>query len=154
VIAEGVVVRAAELDELEKAAELRAQMAREMGNEWDVEHPGWRDGFVQFFREKQKRGDAQLFYAERDGEIVGLAAFSVLDEYRAAAFGRPRGWVNSVYVVPELRRCGIARTLMRAGLQWFRARGCVMARLRTSEEGRPLYEALGFVEGTEMELEL
>lgn len=149
-----VRIRPAELPELETAAELRAQMAREMDGDWDAEHPGWRDGFVRFFREKQARGDAQLFYAEREGEIVGMAAFSVLDEYRAAAFGKPRGWVNSVYVIPTLRRFGIGRELMRAGIDWFRTRGCVMARLRTSDEGRPLYEMLGFVEGREMELEL
>lgn len=151
---DGVVVRLAELAEIGVAAELRACMAREMGNDWDAEHPGWREGFVQFFRDKQSRGDAQLFYAERAGEIVGMAAFSVLDEYRAAAFGKPRGWVNSVYVIPSLRRRGIAKALMLAGLDWMRRRGCVMARLRTSDEGRQLYEVLGFVTGTEMELEL
>lgn len=149
-----VVVRRAELAEIDAAAELRAIMAREMDTDWDAEHPGWRDGFVQFFRDKQARGDAQLFYAQRGDEIVGMAAFSVLDEYRAAAFGKPRGWVNSVYVIPPLRRRGIARELMLAGLDWLRSRGCVMARLRTSDEGQPLYETLGFVAGREMELHL
>lgn len=151
---DGVVVRPARLEELGIAAEMRAVMAREMDGDWDAEHPGWRDKFVQFFRDKQARGDAQLFYAERGGEIVGMAAFSVLDEYRAAAFGEPRGWVNSVYVLPPLRRKGIAKELMVAGLDWFRRRGCVKARLRTSDEGRPLYEMLGFATGTEMELDL
>jgi len=151
---DGVVVRPAGLAEIPIAAELRAAMAREMDNDWDVTHPGWRDGFVQFFHDKQAAGNAQLFYAEREGEIVAMAAFSVLDEYRATAFGQPRGWVNSVYVVPPLRRRGIAKELMIAGLDWLRRRGCVMARLRSSEEGRPLYELLGFVSGTEMELHL
>lgn len=151
---DGVVVRPAELAEIGVAAELRAMMAREMDGDWDAEHPGWRDGFVQFFHDKQAAGDAQLFYAERDGETVGMAAFSVLDEYRAKAFGAPRGWVNSVYVIPSLRRRGIAKELMVAGLDWMRRRGCVMARLRTSNEGQPLYEMLGFVAGREMELDL
>jgi len=151
---EDVVVRPAGLTEIGVAAELRAMMAREMGNSWDEEHPGWREGFAQFFHDKQQRGDAQLFYAEREGEIVGMAAFSVLDEYRAAAFGKPRGWVNSVYVIPALRRRGIAKELMLAGLEWLRRRGCVMARLRTSDDGQRLYEMLGFVMGREMELDL
>ena len=149
-----VVVRPAGLAEIGIAAELRAGMAREMDNDWDAQHPGWRNGFTQFFHNKQACGDAQVFYADRNGEIVGMAAFSVLDEYRATAFGKPRGWVNSVYVVPSLRRRGIAKELMLAGLDWLRRRGCVMARLRTSDEGRPLYEMLGFVTGTEMELDL
>lgn len=151
---DGVVVRPARLDEIATAAEMRAVMAREMDKDWDAEHPGWRDGFVRFFRERQARGDAQLFYAERGDEVVGMAAFSVLDEYRAAAFGTPRGWVNSVYVLPPLRRRGIAKELMLAGLDWLRGRGCVVARLRTSDEGQPLYELLGFVAGREMELDL
>lgn len=151
---DGAVVRRAQLAEIDTAAQLRAGMAREMGHDWDTEHPGWRAGFVQFFHDKQARGDAQLFYAECDGAIVGMAAFSVLDEYRAAAFGKPRGWVNSVYVIPSLRRRGIAKALMVAGLDWLRKRGCVMARLRSSDEGRPLYEMLGFVSGSEMELDL
>ncbi|HKE35893.1 MAG TPA: GNAT family N-acetyltransferase [Candidatus Baltobacteraceae bacterium] len=151
---DGVVIRPAVAGEIGAAAALRADMANEMGQDWDTEHPGWRNGFVQFFSDKQARGDAQLFYAEREGAIVGMAAFSVLDEYRAAAFGKPRGWVNSVYVLPSLRRRGIAKALMVAGLDWLRKRGCVMARLRSSDEGRPLYEVLGFVEGSEMELDL
>jgi len=144
----------ATLEELGVAADLRADMAREMGHDWDREHPGWRARFAEFFADKQRHGDAQVFYARRDGNVVGMAAFSVLDEYRAKAFGKPRGFVNSVYVLTPLRRRGIARALMLAGLTWLRQRGCVMVRLRTSDEGRALYEELGFVAGREMELDL
>jgi GNAT superfamily N-acetyltransferase len=149
-----VTIRAAGPEELGIAAALRARMAEEDGRHWDEESPGWRGRYAEFFARKQKAGDAQVFYAQREGQIVGMAAFSVLDEYRAATFGQPRGWVNSVFVVPELRRRGIARELMVAGLDWLRRRGCVMARLRTSDEGAPLYERLGFVRGREMEREL
>ena len=151
---DGVTVRPARLEELAVAGDLRARMALEDGHTWDDEAPGWRTRFAEFFREKQSRGDAQVFFAERDGTPIGMAAFSVLDEYRAHAFGQPRGWVNSVYVVPDLRRRGIARELMLAGIEWLRRRGCVMARLRTSDAGESLYESLGFKRGREMELEL
>ncbi len=150
----GIVVRPAALEELDIAGDLRASMATEDGLRWDDESPGWRARYVRFFRQKQASGDAQLFYAEHDGEIVGMAAFSVLDEYRAATFGQPRGWVNSLFVVPKWRRHGIARELMQAGLAWLRRRGCVIARLRTSDEGERLYEQLGFTYGREMELPL
>jgi GNAT superfamily N-acetyltransferase len=149
-----VTIRPARLEELDVAGDLRARMATEEGLRWDEESPGWRGRYVEFFRRKQRVGDAQLFFAQRADRIVGMAAFSVLDEYRAAAFGQPRGWVNSVFVVSELRRRGIARELMRAGIEWLRRRGCVMARLRTSDDGVRLYEELGFVPGREMELRL
>lgn len=151
---EPIRIRSALLSELDVAGHLRAVMAREEGLTWDYDYPGWDRRFAEFFREKQRRGDAQLFYADRNGEIVGMAAFSVLDEYRAAALGQPRGWVNSVYVVPELRRRGIARRLMDAGITWLRERGCVKVRLRTSDDGEALYQSLGFRYGREMELTL
>jgi GNAT superfamily N-acetyltransferase len=149
-----VNVRPATLGELSTAAALRAQMAREDGRDWDARHPGWRERFAEFWREKQAAGRAQFFYAESEGTVVGMAAFVLLDEYRAFAFGEPRGWVNSVYVAPGFRKCGIGRRLMEAGLAWLRARGCVMVRLRTSAIGRNLYASLGFTPSPEMELEL
>jgi GNAT superfamily N-acetyltransferase len=149
-----VAIRPARLEEMNVAADLRGVMASEMGRHWDCEHPGWRVRFATFFREKQASGNAQFFFAENGGDIVGMAAVSVLDEYRALAFGQPRAIVNSVFVIPAVRRRGIARRLMEAAIEWARGRGCAMLRLRTSVAGRPLYESLGFVLGTEMELEL
>jgi GNAT superfamily N-acetyltransferase len=149
-----VTIRRALPEEFGIAAGLRARMAEEDGRDWDEESPGWRERYAEFFARKQRSGDAQIFFAQRDGQVVGMAAFSVLDEYRAAAFGKPRGWINSVFVVREQRRRGIARELMLAGLDWMRRRGCVMARLRTSDDGELLYEQLGFVRGREMEREL
>ena len=149
-----VSIRAANAAELHVAAALRDEMALEMGHCWDDEHPGWRERFAAFFAERIRRGDACVYYAEVGGTVVGMALFSVLDEYRAATTGQPRGWVNSVYVRPHLRRRGIAKRLMEAGIAWMRSRGCAVARLRTSDAGRPLYEQLGFVTGTEMELSL
>jgi GNAT superfamily N-acetyltransferase len=149
-----IIVRPARPDEMEHAARLRAAMAHEMDRTWDSDHPGWRRRYAEYFRAKQERGGCQMFYAQRSGEIVGMAAFSLLDEYRVAVFGRPRGFVNSVYVVPALRKRGIATALMGAGIGWLRKRGCEIVRLHASEEARTLYASLGFVPGREMELSL
>jgi GNAT superfamily N-acetyltransferase len=150
----GVVIRPARIDEIELAGRLRSMMAGEEGLPWDEAHPGWQTRFSAYFRAKQERGDAQLWYADLSSQIVGMGSFSVLDEYRAAVFARTGGWVNSVFVIPQYRRHGIGRALMQAGIDWLRGRGCVVVRLRTSDGGRPLYEALGFAPGNEMELQL
>lgn len=147
-------IRRASLAEFECAAELRHRMAREMGRDWDRDHPGWRERYAEFFRDRQRRGDAQLVLAECEGAIVGMAIFSVTDEYRRHTFGQLRGYVNGVFVDPAVRRRGIGRALLLDGLAWLRERGCTGVRLRASEEGRSLYETLGFVSGTEMELSL
>jgi GNAT superfamily N-acetyltransferase len=147
-----VVIRPARIDEIEIAGRMRSLMAGEEGLSWDEDYPDWQMRFNAYFRAKQERGDAQLWYADLGCQIVGMGAFSVLDDYRAAVFSRTGGWVNSVFVIPQYRRQGIARALMQAGIGWLRRRGCEIVRLRTSNAGRLLYEDLGFAPGNEMEL--
>jgi ribosomal protein S18 acetylase RimI-like enzyme len=147
-----VTIRPAAAGELEEASALRASMACEMGHDWDERHPGWRARFAGFWRGKQAAGTAQCFFAVAGEAIVGMAIASIGDEYRGAALGQPRGYINGVYVEPARRRRGIARELTTAAIAWLRERGCVAVRLRASDAGRPLYASLGFVPGAEMEL--
>jgi GNAT superfamily N-acetyltransferase len=65
-----------------------------------------------------------------------------------------RGWIQNVYVVPEFRRRGIAREIMRALIDWCRSQGFDSVNLHASAEGRPLYEQLGFTATNEMRLSL
>ncbi len=153
-VASAIDVRPAHAQELGEFARLRALMAAGEGHAWDAEHPGWRERFAAYFAGRQLRGEAQVFFATHDGRVAGAAAFSIVDEYRVTVLNQPRGWVNSVYVLPEFRRRGVARRLMEAGIAWLRERGCVKVRLRTSDEGEPLYAALGFRPGRELELDL
>ena|SRR5215831_19978765 len=65
-----------------------------------------------------------------------------------------RAWIQNVYVVPEFRRRGIAREIMRTLIDWCRAQGFNAVSLHASAEGRPLYEQLGFEATNEMRLGL
>jgi GNAT superfamily N-acetyltransferase len=69
-------------------------------------------------------------------------------------FGTESAWVNAVYVRPAYRRRGVGRRLMELIVAWARERDCVNVRLRASEDGKLLYETLGFHQGREMELPL
>jgi ribosomal protein S18 acetylase RimI-like enzyme len=150
----GVTIRAATADELDRATELRGVMAREMGRTWDDDHPEWRAHFAAYWRAKQIAGETQCYVAERHGAIVASVLASLCDDYRRTALDQPRGYVNGLYVPPELRRQGVGRRLMAAALEWLRARGCESVRLHASDAGRPLYASLGFKEGDEMVLHL
>jgi GNAT superfamily N-acetyltransferase len=149
-----IVVAPAPIEDLEIAGNLRAIMAIEMGRDWDREHPGWRRRYVEYFRGKQQRDEAQWFFAYAGEEVVGMAAVSFTDTYRTATFGQPRALINAVYVQPAFRRRGIGAGVVAAAVAWARARGCSSVSLRASDEGRRLYERLGFVEGAEMVLAL
>lgn len=146
--------RAAGADEYPAAAELRQAMALEMGGDFDAMARDWRTRFCAYFGGKQSGGSAQLFLAF-DGETpIGCATISIADEYRRYCFGTASAHVNAVYVKPAYRRRGIAGRLMQLAIAWARERGCTRVRLRASEDGRFLYEHLGFREGREMELGL
>jgi ribosomal protein S18 acetylase RimI-like enzyme len=64
----------------------------------------------------------------------------------------PEAIVLNVYVEPAWRRRGIADALMRAVLQALAARGIRRIVLHASDDGRRLYERLGFVATNEMRL--
>ena len=133
---------------------MRAVMASEMGNNWDADHPGWRERFALYFSERQEAGESQLFQARSGDEIVGMLFVSLVDDYHGYVRNKKSGRVNSVYVLPAFRRRGVARALMLAGIDWIRTKGCVVVRLNSSEDGIALYESLGFKPRREMEFSL
>jgi GNAT superfamily N-acetyltransferase len=65
-----------------------------------------------------------------------------------------RAWIHSVYVEPAFRRHGIGRRLTEMMVAWCREQGFRWIYLHASEQGRPLYESLGFEPSTEMRLKL
>lgn len=149
-----VECRAAGAHEYPAAARLRAEMALEMGSDFDAQSADWRSRFCAYFSGKQAAASAQLFLACDGDTVVGCAIVSLLEHYRRYVFGTQSGYVNAVYVQPAYRRRGIATRLMELAIAWSREHDCLSLRLRASEDGRPLYEGLGFHAGREMELPL
>ena len=65
-----------------------------------------------------------------------------------------RATILNVYTDPEFRRRGIARQLMQTMIAWCRNEGFARVTLHASDDGRHLYESLGFEAGNEMRLNL
>jgi GNAT superfamily N-acetyltransferase len=65
-----------------------------------------------------------------------------------------RAWIVNMYTEPEYRRRGLARRLMEAMVAWCRAQRMTTVYLHASDEGRPLYDSLGFKPTNEMRLPL
>lgn len=146
--------RAARADEYPVAAQLRQEMGLEYDDDFDARSKEWRTKFCAYFSGKQAAGTAQLFLAYDGATPVGCATISIADDYRRYCFNMPSAHINAVYVQPAHRRRGIASVLMQLAIKWARERGCTRVRLRSSDEGRFLYERVGFREGREMELDL
>lgn len=78
---------------------------------------------------------------EDDGRIV--ATTSLL------AYGERLAWIGMVLTRAEYRRQGLARRLMEDAISSAERNGVRTLKLDATDEGRPLYESLGFiVEGT------
>jgi GNAT superfamily N-acetyltransferase len=58
--------------------------------------------------------------------------------------------IQNVYTEPDWRRRGLALQLMKEIIAWARKTGIDSLVLHASDEGRPLYERLGFIATTEM----
>jgi GNAT superfamily N-acetyltransferase len=58
--------------------------------------------------------------------------------------------IQNVFTEPEWRRRGIGTLLMKEIIEWSKKTGIESLVLHASEEGRPIYEKLGFITTTEM----
>jgi len=65
-----------------------------------------------------------------------------------------RATILNVYTDPAHRRQGIARQLMQTMIAWCKQQGLARVTLHASDDGRHLYESLGFEPSNEMRLKL
>jgi GNAT superfamily N-acetyltransferase len=83
--------------------------------------------------------------ADAEGEPAGSGGVIFEDRPPHVRYGANLcGYVLNIYVLPEFRRRGIARSIMLRLISEARARGTIKLRLHASDFGRPLYESLGF----------
>ena len=122
----------------QRAAELLAQSTTAIGTALrDGTYVGW-------------------FATDAEGEVIGGAGVHIKpqlprvthDGLHVASGTVPL--VVNVYTEPKWRRRGVARALMRVVMQWATESGCDRVVLHASDEGRALYDSLGFAATNEM----
>lgn len=90
-----------------------------------------------------------------NGEVIGGAGIVISAWPGVLGQRQPkRAMILNMYVEREHRRRGIARELMKTMIAWCRENQFSSVGLHASDEGRPLYEQLGFKPTNEMSLEL
>jgi GNAT superfamily N-acetyltransferase len=65
-----------------------------------------------------------------------------------------RATILNLYTYPQHRRKGIARRLILTMIEWCRGEGFASVSLHASDDGRRLYESLGFEPTNEMRLRI
>lgn len=86
------------------------------------------------------------------GLPIASAGFLVLDwpPHPRDPAGSQRGYILNVYVDPLYRRRGLARSLLQLCLDDAHRRNLRVTTLHASQQGRPLYQQLGFTASNEM----
>ncbi len=151
-------VRRAGLSDIPAIARHRAAMFRDMGKLAPGQEDALEQATTAYLGGAMPRGEYLAWVAEADGGIIGGAGVQlrpILPRPRDGADGLelgPEAIVLNVYVEAAWRRRGVADALMRALLDDLAARGVRRIVLHASDEGRRLYERLGFVVTNEMRL--
>jgi GNAT superfamily N-acetyltransferase len=145
-------IRRARVDDAPIIARHRAAMFRDMGYANGDDLSRIENASVFLLRQMIAEQRFLGWLAELQGEVVagGGLMISQLLPRPGAIDGGVQAMILNVYCEPEHRRRGLARALMGAMLEWCKRERIAKVVLHASQDGRPLYESLGFVQTNEM----
>ena len=149
-------IRPGTLDDAETVVAQRRAMFLEMGYRDEVAMDRMCTEFRPWLVRKMQAGEyLEWLVVGTDGEIAAGLGLWLMDwPPHILGPGRWRGNVLNVYTRPEHRRNGLARSLMAKAIEWCRANGVSTVILHASNEGRVLYESMGFAPTNEMRIVL
>lgn len=145
----GYSIRCAARGDHEVICRHRRRMFEDMGQELP---PSSRAAFARWLARALDDDVYRGWLVESaDSSIVAGAGLMVLPWPPGVLDDRDRiAFVYNVFTEPEHRRQGLARRLMDAIHAWCREQDITSIRLHASDDGRPLYRALGYVPTNEM----
>jgi GNAT superfamily N-acetyltransferase len=148
-------VREARPQELAVVIRHRRRMYEDMGHTDPMQLEEMQRSSMQFFGRHFAAGTYRGWFVEIEGRIVAGGGVLVLPFQPQINNPRPeRPWIVNMFTEPEHRRQGLARLLLEEMLAWCRRESFPLVSLHASDEGRPVYEGMGFVPSNEMRLQL
>jgi ribosomal protein S18 acetylase RimI-like enzyme len=145
-------VREATVDDAALIAEFRRAMFAEMGYTPYIEAPGMDAAYTRWASQRLTDQTMMSWLMMTDaGEIIGSAGVEISEGApHPVDLSTRRGLIVNVYIAPKHRRQGLARRLLHIALDWCAAQHIRVITLHASDQGRPLYESLGFEITNEM----
>jgi GNAT superfamily N-acetyltransferase len=149
---EGYRIREATVVDAETIVRHRREMFFDMGKQdaamLDEMAGSFRPWLLQKMAKDEYRG---WFAVATDNSIAAGAGLWLMNWPPGLHTSEPwRGNILNVFTEREHRRRGLARRLVTAALEWCAAQGIHVVILHSSDEGRPVYESLGFQPTNEM----
>jgi len=148
-------IREATADDIPEILEQRKRIYVDMGHDKPEALSRMISTSREFLAQAIPAGSFRGWLANVDGRVVAGGAV-LLSPWPSHTYDGEcrRATILNVYTYPEFRRRGIARQLMQLMIEWCRNQRLAMVYLHASEDGRSLYESLGFEPTTEMRLKL
>ena len=147
-------IRAATLKDAAMISHHRAAMFRDMGELEEADVATLEAETQAYLTELIPTNKYFGWVVEFYGQVVaggGLIVRRLLPRPESLQ-GGAEAYLLNVYTEPEHRRQGLGRALMEEMLVWCRENHIARITLHASDEGRLLYESLGFVQTNEMKL--
>lgn len=139
------IVRRAVAADLDALLALRVVMFTDTGAPGAAD-PAWREVARDWFAAHLDDPRVCMVVVELDGAVASAAVGQRSDGIPSPS-GDGRGvHLSNVATLPEARRRGLARLAVEGVLAWADGEGLSRVDLFASEDGRPLYESLGFAE--------
>lgn len=148
-------IREATARDLETILLHRRRMCEDMGHGDAAVLDRMVDDCRGLLRRWLEDGVYRGWLVERDGAVVAGGGLIVSPWLPNAADPQARrATILNVYTEPDYRRQGLARALMETMLSCCRAEGFRAVTLDASDDGRALYESMGFRPTPQMRLDL
>jgi ribosomal protein S18 acetylase RimI-like enzyme len=154
--AEAITLRPATVDDAPTIALHRRSMFRDMGYRDESALDSMAAKFLPWLQAKLVSREYLSWLAVTSSGSIAAGAGLWLMDWPAHMVGMSprRGNIVNVYTEPGFRRRGFARGLTQAAIEWCRSNGIDYVILHASDEGRALYESLGFRSSNEMRIKL
>ena len=161
-VSDNFQIRLAAVGDLELISWHRARMFQDMGELAPDLFESFRAQSLETLQRMFDRGEYVGWLASPEnepGQIVagaGLQLREVPPHPQTNPNGKidivsgPQAIIQNVYTEPKWRRRGLAALLIERIIDWTRRKGIDSLVLHASDEGRALYERLGFIPTTEM----
>jgi len=151
---DGYSIREGTITDVEIVVRHRREMFFDMGTQDPAVLNEMADSFRPWLAEKISKHEYLSWFAiAEDGSDAAGAGLWLMNWPPGLYTSEPwRGNILNVYTEHSHRRQGLARRLVTEATEWCGANGVPLVILHASDEGRPLYEALGFRPTNELRL--
>lgn len=136
--------RKADMRDISSLVELRKKQLIDEGcySDSDID-----DELKRYFSEGIEKHTLVVWLAIEEEYIIGTAGVCYF-QY-PPSFTNPTGkiaYITNVYTRDEYRKQGVATELLELVMEEVKSEGCKFARLHASEQGKGLYEKIGFAD--------